>query len=200
LLVIVSRLRQRDPWRTGAVVVALALLVAVAAGCGGSKPPSVASLTRTSSTARSKAAASAKRPSRAALAACFRAHGFPAAIGSAANTSSTAISIFGVVISGADPSSPRFQQTMQACRRYLPGGGPPSLSPAQRATWAKSMAKFAACMRKSGVPDFPDPGPGGTPFPASAIAKIGPTSPRVAKAFKACEPLEPNVGPHITFG
>lgn len=193
-----SRLRQRDLWRAIAVVAA-AVLVIVADGCGGSKPRSVASLTSTSSSAGSKAATSPKRPSRAALAACFRAHGFQAAVGSPGNGSDRVISIAGVVIPGADPESPRFQQTMQACRRYLPGGGPPAMSPAQRAAWAKAMAKFAACIRKHGVPDFPNPTPSGM-FSESAMSRIDENSPLLAKASERCAPLEPNFGPHVRFG
>lgn len=62
------------------------------------------------------------------------------------------------------------------------------------------MTKFAQCMRAHGVPDFPDPNPGGTPpFPASSIEKLDPGSPQLQAAFKACESREPKVGPRVTF-
>jgi len=88
---------------------------------------------------------------------------------------------------------------MQACRKYLPGGGPPSLTPAQAAEWAQAMTKFAGCMRANGVPSFPDPSSDGR-FPPGTLTKLDVTSPLVQKAFKACEPLEPKDGPRILIG
>ena len=65
-------------------------------------------------------------PSRAAFAACLTAHGFTASVGSAATAGNNVLSIEGVIVSGnVDPSSPQFQAAMAACRKYLPGGGPP---------------------------------------------------------------------------
>jgi hypothetical protein len=106
----------------------------------------------------------------------------------------------GVVVSGnVDPSSPQFQAAMQACRKYLPGGGPPRMTPAQQAVWAKAMTRFAACMRQNGAPSFPDPSPSGI-FPQGALAKIGPSSPLAQEAFAACESLEPRAGPQLQLG
>jgi hypothetical protein len=88
---------------------------------------------------------------------------------------------------------------MQACRKYLPGGGPPALTPAQRAEAAKGMVAFASCMRKNGVSSFPDPTGQGT-FPPGSLARLDPNTPVVHTAFKDCESLEPTVGPRIEFG
>jgi len=87
---------------------------------------------------------------------------------------------------------------MQACRRYLPGG-PPPLSQAEQAAAARAMVAFASCMRAHGVPSFPDPNSQGL-IPLSAMNGIHPSSPLVLTAFKACESLEPKVGPRIEFG
>jgi hypothetical protein len=58
------------------------------------------------------------------------AHGFSAAVGSAGSAPSAGIRIAGVTISGnVDPSSPQLQAEMQARRKYLPGGGPPTMTP-----------------------------------------------------------------------
>ncbi len=88
---------------------------------------------------------------------------------------------------------------MQACRKFLPGGGPPALTPAQQAAAAKGMLSFASCMRRDGVPSFPDPNGAGR-FPFGSISKLDPTTPLFQSAFKSCESLEPKVGPRITFG
>jgi hypothetical protein len=102
-----------------------------------------------------------------------------------------------MTISGnVDPDSPQFQSAMQACRKYLPGGGPPTLTPAQQAEAAKAMLRFATCMRSNGVPSFPDPNGEGR-FPLGSLSELDPNSPLVQSAFKACESLEPKVGPRI---
>jgi|SRR5579862_1053505 len=168
--------------------------VATVAGCGGSSAPAVA---RLATTASSAGKAPVTRPSAAALAACFRSHGFVASMGDGGGGN---VGFGGVTISGnIDPSSPQFQAAVQSCRKDLPGGGPPSLTPAQRATAAKAMASFAACMRKKGAPNFPDPNSDGT-FPASSLRQLGIGTPRFQTAFNTCEPLEPKVGPRVVFG
>ena len=118
----------------------------------------------------------------------------------AATASGRSLHLPGVTLGGnVDPGSPQFQAAMQACRKYLPGGGPPALTPAQRAEAAKAMAAFAACMRKNGVSSFPDPNGQGT-FPPGSLARLDPSTPLVETAFKACESLESKVGPRIELG
>ena len=178
---------------SAALGVSFALL---AAGCGGSNTPSVANIGSAQTTTAASASGS-RDPS--AFAECMTSHGFAASLGSAANARGKELSIAGVVISGnVDPSSPQFQAAMQACRRYLPGGGPPTLSPAQQAEHAKAMANFAACMRKHGVPSFPDPNGQGI-FTPDQLTQLDPTSPLFRTVFKACESLEPKVGLRIRF-
>jgi hypothetical protein len=121
-------------------------------------------------------------------------------VGSAPASSSRSISVFGVTIGGnVDPDSRQFQAALQACRAFLPGGGPPALTPAQQAAAAKGMLNFAACMRKDGVPSFPDPNGEGR-FPSGSISKLDPTTPLFQSAFESCQSLEPKVGPRIVFG
>lgn len=183
----------------GAGLVGLTLVVA---GCGGSKAPAVASLRLTTSSSGQPHSSIAKsstaaKPSRGAFALCLSSHGFAASVGSAANASGRMLSVFGVVVTGnVDPSSPQFQRAMQACRKFLPGGGPPALTPAQQAEAAKANLAFAVCMRKNGVPGFPDPNGQGF-FPVTSLSGLDPNSPLAQTAFKACESLEPKVGPHL---
>ena len=61
------------------------------------------------------------------------------------------------------------------------------------------MTSFSACMRKHGVPRFPDPN-GRAMFTPGQLEQLDPTSPLFLTAFKACESLEPKVGPRIEFG
>lgn len=176
-------------------------LSVLAAGCGGSKSPSVASITTTSSSpgqaTQPAAPAAGSKPDTAALVTCLRTHGLTAEIGSGAGSSSTpAVQIDGVVVTGADPSSPRFQAALTACRKYLPGGGPPQMSPTEKSKWVTAMTSFAGCMRKNGVPRFPDPTGAGT-FPSGFVNNFDPSSTQFQNALKTCRKLEPDFGPHI---
>ena len=60
------------------------------------------------------------------------------------------------------------------------------------------MVAFASCMRSHGVPNFPDPNSDGV-IPLLRMSRIDPGSPVVLTAFKACEQLEPKIGPRIEF-
>lgn len=184
-----------------ALAAGLVLAAGVAAGCGGSQPPVVASL-RTSATAggRTNAAGGSHPGSVAALARCFTDHGFQAYVGGAGSTGSAELTFFGVTISGnVDPSSPQFQAARRACSKYLPGGGPPPLSAAQKAERVRGFTRFAACMRKHGVPSFPGPDSAGT-FPLDAVQQLNPGTTTFQSAFKACEGLMAKVGPQIRLG
>jgi hypothetical protein len=58
--------------------------------------------------------------------------------------------------SSLNTTSPAFTQALSACKTLEPAGfaGTPRGSQQQ-----KVALQFAACMRKNGVPDFPDPTP-----------------------------------------
>jgi hypothetical protein len=192
--------RLDGPSRTGVglLVAVAAVLSLVAAGCGGSASPGVASISTGTSSARSSdTTGGAGSPT--ALATCLTSHGFPASVG--ASGAGSGINLFGVTISGSvDPGSPQLQSAIQACRKYLPPGAQPSLTPAQRAEAVKAYTRFAACMRKNGVPSFPDPDPSSTTFfSPDSLKGIDPASPQVQQAFKTCQPLEPTIGPRLTF-
>ena len=180
-------------------LVGLAVLVA---GCGGSKAPSVASITTTSAPAGKTAvpgvskSAPSKRPSPQALVACLGDHGLSAVVGSGANAPNGAVSLAGVIVTGAEPGTPRFQAALQACSKYMPGGGPPAMSPTQKAEWEAAMTRFATCMRKNGVPSFPDPTGEGT-FPPGFLKHLDPTTTQFQGALTACRSLEPSFGPRI---
>jgi hypothetical protein len=164
-------------------------LALLAAGCGGgSRSPAVASLgTTTSAGATSTTGGGNTKstsPTAAALASCFTSHGFTAAVGSG-GIAGTRIKLPGIAFSGnADPGSPQFRAAMRACRKYLPGGGPPSLTPAEQAEIRRHLVALAECTRKHGVPDFPDPNGQGQ----HDLSGVDQGSPRFQGAMKACEP------------
>jgi len=174
--------------------IGLTVLALLAAGCGGSKPASVASLTTAGSTGMTSTSA-AEAGSRVALAACFTSHGFPASVGSGGGSGRT-LDVFGVTMTGVDPASPQFKAALQACRKYLPGGGPPALSPAQQAEARRALSSFAACMRKHGLPGFPAPTAQGI-FDPGTLQGLDLTSPQAEAAAHACQSLLPKVGPRL---
>jgi hypothetical protein len=78
---------------------------------------------------------------------CMRAHGvptFPDSAGGGINLAGT----------GINPDSPAFRSAQAICHKLLPGGGPGTHASEQDIRLDVAMA---VCMRKHGVPNFPDP-------------------------------------------
>jgi hypothetical protein len=59
--------------------------------------------------------------------------------------------------SGLDPTSPAFQSARSSCKKVLPGGGPRGSPPPPSASDLHAALVWAQCIRKHGVPNFPDP-------------------------------------------
>jgi hypothetical protein len=93
-----------------------------------------------------------------------------------------------ISVSGIDPDSPAFKQARQACQKDLPNGGQPTA--AQQALARQQALAFSACMRKNGVPKFPDPqfGAGGkVGIRIGPGSGIDPQSPQFKHAQQACQ-------------
>jgi hypothetical protein len=85
--------------------------------------------------------------------------------------------------SGLDPESPQFKAAEQACKALAPNGG------ASGGRTDPAMLKFAQCMRKNGVPNFPDPD--GGKLIIRPDQGVDPNSPQFQAAQKACRKLLP---------
>jgi hypothetical protein len=148
-------------------VAMLAGLGLLASGCGGSKPPSVASVATTTSSsavagtnATGGAAGSGSPPSQTQLqqdalkyARCMRADGVP----NFPDPNAGGGFVFQAG-AGVDPSSPAFKAARAKCQKFMGGIGPtPGSTTHPSAQWLAKMVKAAQCMRRLGVPDFPDP-------------------------------------------
>jgi hypothetical protein len=124
----------------------LAVAATALAGCGGSNASPVASVATTSST----------QPQQEALefARCMRASGVPAFPDPSAGGGFTFSPGTGV-----DPASPAFKAAQTRCKKYTPLGGglAPGTQTHPSAQWLAKMVKAANCMRRHGVPRFPDP-------------------------------------------
>jgi hypothetical protein len=160
-----KRGRATSRWRPARLALVATAAAVVLAGCGGAKRPSVASVATTTSTgaaASTNAAGgtagsgSQSQPQQAGLkyARCMRANGvpnFPDPSGSGGFTFSPG--------TGVDPSSPAFEAAQAKCQKYMNLGGGLATGTQTHPSpqWLAKMVKAAQCMRRHGVPNFPDP-------------------------------------------
>ncbi len=192
-----------------AILACLAAVALLAGGCGGNSSPSVASLgpTTTASGGSSPAppsggsansgstsqgsggqrsemtVAGGSRSVMAAYAACMRRNGEP----NFPDPNAQGQLSFGSA-NGIDPTSAQFQQAQKSCQKLLPNRGTPS--PAEQAQGRSQALAFSACMRKNGVPNFPDPefsSGGGVSIRIGSSSGIDPRSPEFQAAQKACQ-------------
>ena len=116
------------------------------------------------------------------FAACMRANGEPTFPDPNAQ---------GVISAAFNRASPQFDQALQACRKDLPGGVP---SATQRAEDLRHAVAFSACMRRSGVPDYPDPRSGTGGGMVIQLANVNPNSPQFQRAKAICQKKVPGFG------
>jgi hypothetical protein len=124
----------------------LSSLAVVVAGCGAGTHPAVVNLGATTGAIASKPVVP-NGGSFQLFADCMTRHGVTATIGRGGH---------GVSIVGS-PGQSQLDAAQTACREYMPGGGPPTLTPAQEARSRAALFTFAKCMRAHGVASFPDP-------------------------------------------
>lgn len=93
---------------------------------------------------------------------------------------------FPTLPSTINQQSPAFQSAEQACAKLEPGASGPK--PAITGPQQVEMVANARCIRKHGVPNFPDPtfGPGGQGVNVVLPGELNRNSPAVLSAAKAC--------------
>jgi hypothetical protein len=174
--------------RRGAVGLALAALVGLAlmtAACGGSSGQAVAQVDTTGTTStESDSSDGSSSGDPTAYSACMRKNGVPKFPDP---DSDGALRLKAGPGTGIDPDSAQFKAAAKACQKLAPKAP----SPAERAEDREQMLAFSACMRKNGVPNFPDPtfnpdGSGGIKLQR----KVAET-PQFDAAQKACKDLLP---------
>ncbi len=138
----------RRSLRLPAALAMLAVVAVVGAGCGGTQtagPPAAAG-----SSGRNRIPAA--RAKAVKFAECMRANGVRAFPDPDA---SGRLTIDGIANgSSVDTSSAAFERALLACKRLEPPGFTGTkATPRQR----RARLAFARCVRRNGVPDFPDP-------------------------------------------
>jgi hypothetical protein len=180
---------------------AVAGVLLVVAGCGGSSSPSVAHLASNKDPAASNSSESSGGGSSSpgssasdqqkmvAFAQCMRSHGVP----SFPEPQEGHFQFKGAPGPGdkggpGGPGGAQFEAARRDCQKLLPNGGEPT--PQQRAAMQERALKFSACMRSHGVPNFPNPtfeGNGARlTLHAGGPGSIDPKSPQFQSAQKAC--------------
>ncbi|GAB3420709.1 hypothetical protein [Flindersiella endophytica] len=81
-----------------------------------------------------------------------------------------------------DPKGEAYQAAMKDCQHLLPGSVSNESSDPEN---LKEYQAFATCMRENGMPDFPDPQPGGQ----GMFGNVDRTNPNFEKASKACQDI-----------
>jgi hypothetical protein len=172
---------ERWPARRALFAVALPAVAAVAllaSACGSSSSEGVAQVDDTSTTttgSNSQSGSGSGNP--AAYATCMRRNGVPN------------------YPSRSAEGTARYAAAKEACARYAPtdGDGP---SPQDRARQIQLLLKWATCMRRNGLPNFPDPEPDPREFvkiSREELTALGldPSSPKFRAAEAACKRLAP---------
>jgi hypothetical protein len=164
--------------RSAGLLVALAALALGVAGCGGSSGGS-----GSAPAASGGGGSDSDSDKLVQYAQCMRKNGvpgFPDPVNGEFNLQ--------VTPGGAlDPTSPQWKAAQQACKSLEPPG---LQSGSAQSNQQQSQAlKFAACMRKNGVPDFPDPQTQGGGFIVGE--GVDSNSPQFQSALTACRKLQP---------
>jgi hypothetical protein len=90
----------------------------------------------------------------------------------------------------------RYAAAKEACARFAPSADEAAPDPQDRAEQLQLVLTWTACMRRNGVPSFPDPEPAAdgyvkiSPEELTALG-LDPDSPRYTAAEEACKDLEP---------
>lgn len=114
------------------------------------------------------------------FATCMRDHGVPSFPDPQTNAG------IQIPVALAKNPSPAFTSAMHACKYLMPADAhPPAVSASQKA----AALKLAQCMRKHGVPNYPDPTyqDGHLVPPSIANPAINPAAPAFSAASKACQ-------------
>ena len=180
-------------WRSGGMAAFAAVAALGLAGCGGSSSPHVASLGNSSNINSAGTGSTTTLPKGNPTqlldewATCMRSHGDPGQVDPTIDANGVIHITFAAPGSGGGPvtfgkgSNSPCDDYLTAASTALRGG-----QPLQKPDPAK-LEKFSQCMRANGVPDFPDPNPGGgLSIRVQPGSDLNPQSPTFQNASKLC--------------
>lgn len=170
-------------------IAALLAVGLLAAACGGSASPGVASVGSTTTTTPSGGSNATANANALSYVRCMRTHGiknFPDLENGQGKASLEQLQQTGI-----DPNSAQFISANNDCHNLLPALGLPAATP----QYLAQALKWVRCLRAHGAPDFPDPtttSTGGVIF----VLPVGidQHSPTFEAAMTACQSLIPGGG------
>jgi hypothetical protein len=161
--------------KTTALALAAGCCAVALAACGGSGSGSGAS--------------SAASNPQLRISECMRAHGVPNFPDPTKGSGGEGISVRSspgsntTTIGGIPFSGPVFEAAIKTCKFFGGGSGPPPISESQKL----QLFHFAECMRKHGVPSYPDPVfPPGGGIGRPSVPGLSLDSPAVRRAASIC--------------
>jgi hypothetical protein len=189
-----TRNASRGRGAAGAVAVVLASSAVALAGCGGSSSSNSTGSSAAGSGGTPASSQTESSTKAARFSQCMRAHGVPDFPDPNANGSITVKVTKG---SDLDPQSPTYESALQSCKSLEPAGF--GSGSAQSLGNQNKMLQFVGCMRKNGVPNFPDPNANGAELITGGQG-INPNSPQFKSALQTCHKLLPGGGTGAAVG
>jgi hypothetical protein len=99
---------------------------------------------------------------------------------------------------GVQPST--LDDALERCQSEARAAGVDSLRATQDPQTRDQLFEFSRCMRRNGVPDFPDPKPNATGSLRSVFGNVDLQSPRVQKAMQSCDSILSQLGGPLSGG
>jgi hypothetical protein len=99
---------------------------------------------------------------------------------------------------GVAPSA--LDDALESCQSEARAAGVDPGSVAQDPEARDQLLRFSRCMRRNGVPDFPDPNPNASGSLRSVFGKVDLQSPRVQKAMASCDSILSQLGGPLSGG
>lgn len=174
--------------RTLLLLATLACTTLLLAACGSSGNSSSTGASQPAASGSDASQSSANSSQAAKFSQCMRKDGVPDFPDPNANGSITLKVTSG---SDLDPNSAAFKDALSKCKSLEPPGFGSNSS--QSTASQNKLLTFVACMRKHGVPNFPDPSSSGALVMKSSSG-IDPNSPTFQAAMQKCRSLLPNGG------
>ncbi len=173
------------------VAIATIMAAMTLVACGSSSPPHPATLTgagamaQTGLSTRSTSGTSAATSSRLAFSRCMRANGVPNFPDQGSGGIETEGNAQTLTVNGITVSAPAYRAARGKCQKYMPHQ---TANPVQEAQARAGALRFARCMRRHGVPNFPDPKffSGHDGNQVVYLPGINPKAPAFEAAAKAC--------------